>query len=178
MSRFAPPPSNELSAHQNRVRAEIANGPRKGVPAPFEILLRSPAVADAVQKLGVRLRYETSLPPRLSELLILITASHWECTYEWEHHAPIALRAGVRETDMASLASGRTPEFVDPEAAALYGVVSELLQRGEIGDSVFERAKAALGEVALIEAIAIVGYYSMLALTLNAFEIQKDFPSQ
>jgi 4-carboxymuconolactone decarboxylase len=166
--------SQPLSAEQRRIAEEMNAGPRAGSAfgGPFEVWLRSPRYADAVQRFGAFMRYQTSLPPRLSELAILICARHWTAQYEWFIHAPIAESAGVSANVIGDLHAGRVPDLPDPVELALYTFATSLLANGRVDDLVYDRAVAALGEPALVELSGLLGYYTLVAFTLNAFEVE------
>ena len=100
---------SELDADQLKVYRELMAGPRGGIRGPFNALLRSPVLADRVQKLGEFLRFESSIPARLNEFAILITARHWNAQYEWFAHYPHALKGGLKPEVAADLAQGKRP---------------------------------------------------------------------
>ena len=134
---------------------------------PFVALLKSPELLTRVSALGEYLRYRSALPPRLSELAILITAAHWQQQYEWDLHAPIALKAGLTQSILDALAAGRRPEGLAEDEAALYDFCRAIHAGGHPSDAVHARATQALGEQGVIDAIGICGYYAMLAMVLN-----------
>ena len=135
---------------------------------PFIDLLVSPELMTRVSALGEYLRYRSSLPPRLSELAILITASHWQQQFEWDIHAPIALNAGVPQSVIDALWKKQRPNGLEPDAQALYDLCVALHAERVLRRDARQRAEAALGEQQVIDAIAICGYYALLAMVLNA----------
>ena len=108
-ARFPNIPREQLTEAQKQVYDAIAGGPRGGVRGPFGPLLRSPELADRVQKLGEYLRFNSSLPPRLNEMAILINARFWESKYEWNAHKPFALKGGLAESIADDLAQNGAP---------------------------------------------------------------------
>lgn len=173
-ARYAPAAYAELNEAQRAVYDRIAAGPRKRVLAPHHLLLASPVLADQAQEMGAFLRYNSALSPALSELAILIVAHRWGCAYEWGHHRPIAISAGVPEARLVDLEADRTPGFADPQQAIVYGTVRALLKDGRLDDAQFAGVRAALGDRGLVDLTGIVGYYSMLAMLLNAYETPAD----
>jgi 4-carboxymuconolactone decarboxylase len=141
------------------------------VPANVLAWLPSPELAQRAQHLGAFLRYETSLGPRSSELAILVVARHWSSAYEWAIHAGEAARAGLGEAVIAALGAGRRPDLDGPVEETVYDVATELVAGAGLTDATFTRAEAALGRPALVELVGLVGYYTMVAMTLNAFEV-------
>src|SRR6266581_2221740 len=134
--------SEQLSPEQRFVFDAIA-APRSGVvPTPFHILLESPELASLTQALGAFCRYRTQLGPKLSELLVLITAAHWEAEYEFAVHAPEARKAGVPEMVVAALRAGEAPAFDDAESQLVYEFATSFFEMRDIPDALFEKAVA------------------------------------
>ena len=118
--RFKPLGEGDMTDAQQKVYREIAGGPRGGVRGPFNALLRSPELADRAQKVGEYIRFNSSLPARLNEFAILITARYWNAQYEWYAHHPLALKAGLNPAVAADLAQGRRPAGMKDDEAAVY----------------------------------------------------------
>ena len=135
---------------------------------PFIDLLVSPELMNRVSALGEYLRYRSALPPRLSELAILITAAHWRQQFEWDIHAPIASQAGVSQAVIDAIWAHIPPPGLDAEQQLLYELCVALHRDHAIGAELRARAQAVLGEQATMDAIAICGYYAMLAMILNS----------
>ena len=134
---------------------------------PFVPLLKSPELLTRVSSLGEYLRYRSALLPRLSEFVILITAAHWRQQYEWDLHAPIALKAGLTQSILDAIAAGQRPEGLAEDEAALYDFCRAVHAGGHPAEAVHARATQALGEQGVIDAIGICGYYALLAMVLN-----------
>jgi 4-carboxymuconolactone decarboxylase len=134
---------------------------------PFVPLLRSPELMSKVSALGEYLRYRSCLPPRLSEFIILVTAAHWNQQFEWDIHAPIALKAGVAQSTLDALAAGQRPEGLPEDEAALYDFCRGVHGKDRVPEPVHARALQAVGEQGIIDAIGICGYYALLAMVLN-----------
>ena len=135
---------------------------------PFIDLLASPELMTRVSALGEYLRYRSALPPRLSEFAILITAAHWQQQFEWDIHAPIAAKAGVPQAVIDAIWAHIPPPGLDPEQQALYELCIALHRERAVSPDLRNRTQAVLGEQATIDAIAICGYYAMLAMVLNS----------
>lgn len=161
-----------LTAEQKRVYEEIAGGPRGGVRGPLAVWLRRPALADTAQALGRYCRYDSALDPRLSELAILVTARIWDAAFEWAAHEPHALKAGLPASVVEALREDREPEFDAEDEAVVYAVSRRLNLDRRLSDDLYARALATLGEDRLIDLIGVLGYYSLVSMTLNAFEVQ------
>lgn len=160
-----------LAPEQRAVYDKIASGPRAGVRGPFLALLHQPVLADAWQQLGEVLRYRTSLSPRLSEFAILITARHMDCQYEWFAHEPHATKAGLAPATIAAVKAGRRPELSAADEKAIYEFTVELNERHVVSSDTYKRAQDQFGTVGVVELTALIGYYTMVAMTLNAHEL-------
>jgi 4-carboxymuconolactone decarboxylase len=160
-----------LNAEQRRVYDAIASGPRAGVRGPFLALLHQPKLADSWQQLGEVLRYRTSLAPRLSELAILVTARHMDCQYEWFAHEQHAKKADLPAPVIEAIRAGQRPQFATADERAVYDYAVELNERHAVSPETYQQAFDAFGTVGLVELTAIVGYYTMVAMTLNAHEL-------
>lgn len=171
MSRLAELRPQDMSAAQRRVHDDIVNGPRGGIRGPFNALLRSPGVADHAQKLGAFIRYESSLPGKLRELAILVTARHWTAQYEWYAHAKIAREEGIADRVIEAIADRREPEFADDAERTVHRFCTEALQHREVGDETYAAAMTLLGEAGVVELVGLMGYYCLVALTLNTFRV-------
>jgi 4-carboxymuconolactone decarboxylase len=174
MPRIALASAENLNPEQRRVYDAIASGPRAGVRGPFLALLHQPAVADKWQQLGEVLRYRTSLPPRLSELAILVTARHMDCQYEWSAHEKHAKAGGVSPEIIEAIKAGRKPAKLAADEQAVYDYAIELHRQHAVSPETYDRAKAAFGAVGVVELTALLGYYTMVAMTLNAHEILPE----
>jgi 4-carboxymuconolactone decarboxylase len=160
-----------LSPEQRRVYEAIVSGPRGGVPGPLRVWINSPELADRAQALGAFCRYGTTLPPRLSELAIAVTGAFWKAGYEWHVHTPIGIKAGLDPAVMESIRKGEEPRFARADEAALYAFAHELLNTRRVSEATYRRAEQELGSRALVELVGILGYYGLISITINAFEV-------
>src|SRR5580765_2918413 len=160
-----------LTAEQQAVYDAIG-APRAGVvPAPFHVLLESPELASLTQALGAFCRYRTLFPPRLSELLVLITAAHWQADFEFAVHSREAAKAGISQTVIDALRLRQHPTFDDAESQLLYDFATTFFATNDVPDALFERAIAQFGRKGVVELAGILGYYSSLAILLRIFRV-------
>jgi 4-carboxymuconolactone decarboxylase len=171
MPRLDLPPEEAMTPEQKEAVAEVVSGLRGRVPAPMIAWLRNPELARRGQKLGELLRYQTTLPPRLSELAILVCARHWTSHHEWTAHKREALKAGLEPAIIEAIAARRAPDFPDAEAALVHELSSVLLATGRVPPALYARATETFGERGVVELVGILGYYCLVALTLNTFEL-------
>lgn len=145
------------------------------LPGPFNAMLLSPAVGRALQGLGSSLRYESTLPDLVRELVILLVAGRANSTYEQYSHEPLARLAGADEETLAELRSGNVPTDVSEEAEAALAVADSLLGWG-LDDEGYAAAVASVGEARLFELNTLVGYYQLLARQLFLFGVEAPEP--
>jgi 4-carboxymuconolactone decarboxylase len=161
----------ELSPSQRKVHDAIVAGPRGKVEGPLRVWLMSPGLAERAQELGSFCRFNTTLPPRLSELAIITTGAFWKAGFEWHVHAPLAVKAGVPSGAVEAIRVGTKPNFEKADEAAVYEFSHELLKSHRVPDVIYTHAIKTLGLQSVVELVGVVGYYSLIAMTINAFEI-------
>jgi 4-carboxymuconolactone decarboxylase len=171
MARLEMPPEAAMTLEQSAVCAETVAGRRGKVPAPMIAWLRNPELARRGQSLGELLRFETTLEPHLTELAILVCGRHWTSHHEWTAHKAMALNAGLAPEVIAAIAARRAPELDDGRQQAVYDVSSILLSTGRVPAHLYARGVAQLGERGMVELVGVLGYYCMVSLTLNTFEL-------
>ncbi|HEY8611847.1 MAG TPA: carboxymuconolactone decarboxylase family protein [Roseomonas sp.] len=171
MARIELTPEAQRTPEEQAVCQEAISGIRGRVPAPMIAWLKNPELARRGQKLGELLRYQTTLEPRLSELAILVTARHWTAHYEWTVHKRDGLKASMDPAVVDAIAERRTPVLRDAAEQAVYDVSITLLATRRVPDALYRRAVEALGERGMVELVGILGYYALVAMTLNVFEI-------
>jgi 4-carboxymuconolactone decarboxylase len=152
---------------QRRVADAIAAGPRKGLRGPFNAWLRSPELADRLQRVGEYLRFNSSLPPRLNEMAVLMTAAHWRSPFEWYAHAPLAIAGGLDPAIVADIGAGRRPAGMKEDEETVWEFCSQLRERRNVSDATFARAVALFGERGVVDLIGVSGYYDAVSMTLN-----------
>ncbi|MFV0280528.1 MAG: carboxymuconolactone decarboxylase family protein [Rhodoblastus sp.] len=160
-----------LDAEQKRVYDDIVSGPRGKVEGPLRVWLTSPELAGKAQALGAFCRYGTVLPPRLSELAILVTGAWWRAGFEWHVHAPIGLAAGLDRQALENIRRGLAPDFAQDDEKAVYAFSRELLEKKRVSDATYAAAEQCLGRRALVDLVGILGYYGLISMTINAFKI-------
>ena len=138
---------------------------------PFNAWLRSPVLGDAAQRLGETVRFEGAIPPQLRELAILIVASKWKAQYEWWAHERIARQEGLDEGIIASVKAETPPNFSNPTEAVVYSFARELLNEHRVSAHLYDEAVALLGEAGVVELVILLGYYTLVSMTLNVFEV-------
>jgi 4-carboxymuconolactone decarboxylase len=168
ITRFAPLKADELTPAQKAWAEMIAPPPRnaKITNPPYRAYVRNPDLAPRLSALSDYLRWHTSLPPRLSELAILITARQWTAQYEWFAHYPLALKAGLDPAVLSAIAAGKRPENMKDDEAALYDLAMALYRDKQVPDAVYGAAREKFGERGIMDIIGIIGYYDLVSMTL------------
>ena len=172
--RFPDLDEDSLTPEQRKVYEEIMAGPRGHVVGPLRVWLQSPGLADRAQALGQYARYDSILPAKLSELAILVTGRYWGAEFEWNQHAPIALDAGVPEAAIEAIGRGEKPKLTDDHMAAVFDFAVELHRDKHLSDAVFARASELLGTPGVVDLVGICGYYTLISMTINAFDVPPD----
>ena len=169
--RLPPIPLEAMSPEQRAAAEAIMAGPRKGLRGPFNAWLRSPELADRLQKVGEYLRFNSSLSQRLNEMAIIMTAAHWQSPFEWYAHAPLAIKGGLAPSIVADIAAGRRPAGMADDEAVVWEFCTQLRAKRQVSDATFAAAVAAFGERGVVDLIAVSGYYDTVSMTLNVAEV-------
>jgi 4-carboxymuconolactone decarboxylase len=145
---------------------------RGRVGYPFSLLLNSPEVAGRVAHLGTYLRFESTLPAPDRELAIITAAREFDCAFEFSAHARGAQRAGVRDEAIQTVANDGDLEALTPDEAIVVQYGRELFRQHRVSQPTFDQARARFGDQGVTELTSVMGYYALLACSLNAFEVQ------
>ena len=160
-------PPEKMTEAQKKAAAEFAEGRGYAVRGPFAALIRSPEVMLRAKAMGDYLRFKSTIPPKLNELAICVTARHWSQSYEWHAHAPLAVKAGLNPEILDALKDGRRPKNIDADEELVIDFATELHQNKSVSDATYARALARFGEQGVIDLTAVNGYYSLIAMVLN-----------
>lgn len=163
-----------MSADQQRVLADILQGPRGNLDGPFLAWIHSPALADHAQRLGAFCRYHTALELRLSELAILTTAAWWRSQAEWQIHEPIARSAGITDSVIEAIRLREEPPFERDDERCVYQIGTSLYDTRRVDAALYAQGVELFGEAAMVELVGVFGYYALVAMTLNVFDVQRD----
>ena len=167
-----------LTPEQKTLYDNVRSGPRAKLAGssaatpgplggPFNVWLRSPGIGDIVQRLGEEIRFRSSLPAKLNEMAIMITARFWTSQYEWHAHCKLALEAGLDPALAQAIAEKRHPAKMDSDEAIVYDFSTELHEKHGVSDETYKRAIDRFGERGVFDLIAANGFYSLVAMCLN-----------
>ena len=176
--RMAEIPLDKMSAAQRTVADSITSGPRKSIGGPFNAWLRSPELADRLQKVGEYVRFNSSLDKRVNEMAILMTAQAWGSTYEWYAHEPLALKAGLDPAIVAAIGAGRKPDNMKDDEAIVWEFSTQLRRDHAVDDAIYARALEKFGERGIIDLVGVNGYYDAVSMTLNVARVKPPADAQ
>lgn len=163
-----PIPDREAMSEAQRAAADaIINGPRKAIFGPFVPLLQTPVLMERIGKTGEALRFDGILPDRVREVAICVVARETGNQFEWQTHAPLAIKAGVAAEAIDSLAAGRRPRTLSPGEQCTIDFVTELMRRNGVSDETYTESTSRFGEAGTVELTALVGYDAMVCWIMN-----------
>ena len=171
MNRYPKLDESALSVDQQAIHDDIVNGPRGAVVGPLRVWLQSPGLAKQAQALGQYARYDSVLPQVLSELAILVTARYWSSGFEWSHHAPIAIAAGVPSRAVHAISNAKCYAFEDAKMQAVFDLTVELHLLKDVTDVTYDKALTLLGQQACVDLVGVCGYYTLISMTINVFDV-------
>jgi 4-carboxymuconolactone decarboxylase len=164
--------TDELTPRQLKMHDELLRSRRRDtLTGPFAVLIHTPDIAEPADRLVDYFRQTPRLGRRLVELIVLLVVRDAGAQYAWSVHEQTALKEGLTQNTIEAIRMRREPHFAREDERLIYDIVTELLATKTLGATTFERAKAAFGEIGVIEAIACAGLYGMIGLVLNVFEI-------
>ncbi len=163
---------DQMTPAQRSIAEAIMNGPRGRMSGPFNTWLRSPALADRLQKVGEYVRFNTSLPKRVNEMAILMTAQAWGAQYEWYAHAPLAIKAGLDPAVVKAIGAGRKPDNMKDDEAIVWEFTTQLRRDHSVDDAAYAKALEKFGEQGIVDLIAVNGYYDVVSMTLNVAHVR------
>lgn len=167
----------DLPPEQQPAFEEIADSRGGRVAGPFQVLLHSPELARRIAHTGSYVRFDSTLPADVRELAIIASARANDCQYEWAAHEPLARSTGVRPEAIAAIRDGTAPAGLTSQEALVVGFTHQLLKANRVSEATFAAALETFGTQGLVELTATIGYYSMLACALIAFDVQPERPA-
>lgn len=163
---------SEMSDDQKTIYAESEASKRGVVTPPLLAWIHAPEVARHSSRLGTYLRYDTTLGARYSELAILVTARYWSAQYEWYAHKKLALQAGLDGAIIDAINHRHVPDFDDPKLQLIYEFSEALHENHNVPKLLYEKAIEILGKKGVVELVGLLGYYTLVSMTLNTFEVE------
>ena len=171
VQRLEPPDPRFYDTRQREIHEQIASGPRSGVRGPLAVWLHRPDLAATAQALGRYCRYDSAITPRLSELAILVTGRVFGSEYEWQIHKGHAIDAGLDPMVIEAIRQNERPVFANAEEEIVHDFARAALKSRSVSDELYSRAVTLLGEERIVDLVGLLGYYSLISLTINIFAI-------
>jgi 4-carboxymuconolactone decarboxylase len=171
MPRLHLPSVDEMTAEQRAVHDEIVGGVRGRLVGPLRAVIHSPDLARRWSRLGEYLRFSTILPKKLNELAIIVTGRRWNSQVEFFIHAEAARAAGLDPAAVEAIRLAQSPVFADDAEVEVYEFARQLQQTGTVESAVYAAVTARWGERGVVELTGVIGYYTMVSMTLNVHEI-------
>ena len=165
---------SDMNSEQKKIYDDIASGPRGSVRGPLAVWMHRAGLADKAQSLGAYCRYSSSLDPLLSEFAICLIARIWGSGYEWKVHSKIAIDAGVDQDVIQSISLGKKPSLMNEEQQAIYEFTMTLNKYKKISDDLYNETYRILGKDRIIDLVGILGYYTLISMTINVFGVQHQ----
>ena len=160
-----------MNPAQRKVYDAVVSGPRGAMVGPLRAAIHSPDLAEKWQQFGAVLRYQTTLGARLNELAILITARHFDAQFEWHVHVQAARKAGLPEPIIEALRLAQRPVGMNDDESMIFDYCDQLHRTHFVSDASHRRVRERFGTVGVVELTALIGYYAMVAMTLNAHQL-------
>jgi len=174
-SRIREIPENERTAEQNKVFADLVAG-RGKLLAPYKIWIHSPKLAAALETIGTFLNKKSSLSEREVELVICISANHWKGEYVWAAHVRRCLELGYPQSVFDAIRAGQAPVLDHERERAIFDLTAIAMAPGGGSDEVFNRAENLLGRNGIAEVVALLGYYSSVAMGMKLHRVPVRAP--
>jgi 4-carboxymuconolactone decarboxylase len=168
--RFSELRLDQLTGEQQKMATMLTTPPRNSQinTGPFNAYARSPGLGILLLQVSDFVRFNSSLPPRLSEFAIMIAARQWSQPYEWRSHYPLAIKGGLDRRILVDLGAGTRPQGMKDDETALYDFCSEMYRDKNVSDASFKAALAKFGERGIMDLIGIIGYYDLVSMALIA----------
>jgi 4-carboxymuconolactone decarboxylase len=165
----------DLKPEDQKIFDAIAQS-RGAVGGPWRALLHSPEMANRTMHLGSYVRFESSLDHKVIEFAALVAARELDCKHEWAAHVNHAQQAGISLDTIRAVYRKQGVETFSSEDAALVSFVREMIHDHRVSEPTFQAVHGRFGDKGMVELSATIGYYAMLACTLNTFDVYTVTP--
>lgn len=164
-------PVEDMTDRQRELADRII-AKRGKIGGPFKVWLHSPELCDRVEALGAFVRFDCSMPERIREYALLIASRHFDAQFSWNSHIDKAIETGIPSAAVQALATWADPDFGDDvELATFHAFSTELLTTHFVSDDTFARARAVFTDQQLVDAIGLLGNFTLLSMCLNTFQV-------
>ena len=173
--RLLIPDESQLSPSQRKLRDAVV-GSRKGLGpeiwgrGPFGVWQNAPNVGQPALDLGGAVRFSTEIPADVREVAICTVGVHYRAKFEFAAHKAIGIAAGLETDALDRLAEGESPGWVGA-LELTHRYTKTLLEEHRVAQGLHDELTAEFGEQGAVEIVTTIGYYCLICLTLNAFEV-------
>jgi 4-carboxymuconolactone decarboxylase len=171
VSRLKPIDDAEMDAGQTALREAIKSVWNRSTGGPFDQWYLSPDMGLRANALTEYCRWKTKLEFDVLETAVLTTAAHWAQPYAWNTHVKNGRDAGLSQDTIDAIGAKRPPIFATVEQSIAHDVAREILEKHKLSPETYARAVGVLGEPALVDLAAVIGWYSSLAVQMNIFDV-------
>ena len=165
------PAAKEVWDHIVGSRADAMLNEQGGLTGPFNALVHAPAIGKHLTALGLALRYETSIPRRLTEVAIITVGGRWQAEFEWWAHAQMARRYGVSDPVIEAIRQGEDPPFEADDERTVHAAARQLAGAGQLSQDTYDAVRELLGDTGVVELITLCGYYTLISFVLNGLAV-------
>ena len=176
MPRIPAVTRDEVKEELRAIFDEVTSGAGGVGTGPMSVLKHSPELARRALPLFSYVRNESTVPKKLRELAMLVTARSMDCPYIWNAHAGLAREEGLPDALIDALRDHQPLPPMPPEQAAVIAYGTELFQTRRVSPETFQAVLDRLGPQGLVELTSLIGFYTMLAFNANAVDL--DLPAQ
>jgi 4-carboxymuconolactone decarboxylase len=163
--RFRPFTYEQMSPAQQTMTDHALAG--RGPVGMFNIAVRSPEAGDLLFAMGDRVRFHMSVPDKLKEMAIILTARYWGAQFEWLAHRRAAVEAGLSEDKVKAIAEGKQPVGMSADEQAVYNFITELFKTRRVSDDTFAAVTNLVGERGVVDLVASAGFYQIVSMFMN-----------
>lgn len=169
--RYAEASLEEMTGDEKASR-DLLMKERGIVPGPYKILLQNRKLVEAILPLAQHYQSGSSLSKGEIEIAVLLTTSKWMAAFATSEHEWLAERlGGLPSEKVEALVAGIATTFDDPRQNVIYDLSRALLKPRIIPQSLYERSINLLGDIGLTDVIAMIGYFTTVAMTLCAYDV-------
>ncbi|ORB75473.1 carboxymuconolactone decarboxylase family protein [Mycobacterium scrofulaceum] len=172
--RFVETPADEMEPAMRRAY-EFTRGLRGLVPGPHKIWLANPALSTTIVPTGAYFQRHSTLSKAEIEIATVLITAHWRSAYAGYEHEIIAERDGhLNPRAVQALIAGLPASFDDPREQVVYELASALVGARVVPTGLYRRAKDLLGDAGIVDVAVLLGWFTMVCLTLGAFDVPAN----
>ena len=157
-----------IASNFNAFKVEREDGALLG---PWNPWLHEPVIGKAIWDLTLAMTAQASLPDNVRQVVILTVGARFDAAYEIYAHIAVAEREGMAPTRLATLVAGLKPNDLSPEESAAFDVAYALVRGSVLPEPLYSLAVTTFGQHGANELFYLVGLYSLVSVTLNAFNV-------